>query len=380
MEGDAREKYRSLAEAAPDAIFLVDLTDATISEVNERTEELLGYDRSELAGKTVADVHPAEDLDGYWEMFDRTTQRETIRFDTLPDGSQVEVVTADGERVPVEIHVKRVEVDGSPHVFLVVRDVSTQLARREQLERATEELAVLNRLLRHDIRNDMSVVLGWLDRLEQHVDPDHHDTVERIRSHGSHVVDLTKLARDYVEVITEEAEPELEPVDLHQTLTEELDACRSANDAVDAGLAAGAETDVSVQATPLLCSVFRNLLNNAVQHNDRAEPTVRVDATVTDDTVTVRVADDGPGIPDEEKASVFGRGEQGLDSSGTGIGLYLVDRLITQFGGDVRVRDRDPASFPLPSDDPASDRSTAGDEFRDDAPAGSVFVVELRRA
>ena len=104
----------------------------------------------------------------------------------------------------------------------------------------------------------------------------------------------------------------------------------------------------------MLESVVRNLLSNAIQHNDKALPEVALSATADDDTVVVRIADNGPGIPDDRKEQIFEEGEKGLDSEGTGLGLYLVDTLVDRYGGEVRVEDNDPD--------------------------GSVFVVELQRA
>ncbi|ERH06789.1 MAG: histidine kinase-, DNA gyrase B-, and HSP90-like ATPase [Halonotius sp. J07HN4] len=65
-------------------------------------------------------------------------------------------------------------------------------------------------------------------------------------------------------------------------------------------------------------------------------------AAVEADTVTVRVADNGPGVPDDERAEIFGKGETGLDSAGTGLGLYLVKTLVSAYDGSVTVRDNDP--------------------------------------
>jgi signal transduction histidine kinase len=100
--------------------------------------------------------------------------------------------------------------------------------------------------------------------------------------------------------------------------------------------------------------VFGNLLDNAVFHNDEAEVRIDVDVTATDATVVVRIADNGPGIPDSRKREVFGRGEKGLESPGSGLGLYLVDNLVETYGGRVWIEDNEPK--------------------------GSVFCVELRRA
>ena len=61
-----------------------------------------------------------------------------------------------------------------------------------------------------------------------------------------------------------------------------------------------------------------------------------------EESTTVRVADNGPGIPDTQKETIFGKGEKGLDSPGTGLGLYLVRTLVKQYGGAVWVEDNDP--------------------------------------
>jgi signal transduction histidine kinase len=113
----------------------------------------------------------------------------------------------------------------------------------------------------------------------------------------------------------------------------------------------GGIPDVEVRADDMLGSVFRNLLTNAIEHNDEAVREVTVAATATDGRVVVRVADNGPGIPDDRKDAIFEEGEKGLDSEGTGLGLYLVETLVERYDGDIRVEDNEPK--------------------------GAVFVVEL---
>jgi len=83
-------------------------------------------------------------------------------------------------------------------------------------------------------------------------------------------------------------------------------------------------------------------MKNAIQHNDKPVSEVTVSAAVAADTVTVQVADNGPGVPDDHKAEIFGKGETGLDSAGTGLGLYLVETLVSAYDGSVSVTDNDP--------------------------------------
>jgi len=228
----------------------------------------------------------------------------------------------------------------------ICTDITEQKTREQELE-------LLNRIVRHDIRNDMSVVLGWTQMLNDHVDAEGEEYLQKILASGEHVVELTEVARDYVGTVVSDGEPTIEPVSLRSVLETELslreESFPEAEFVVDGSL-----PDVEVTANSMLNSVFRNLLNNAVQHNDKDTPRGEISCAVQDDDVEVRIADNGPGIPDDRKEIVFGKGERGLGSPGTGIGLYLVQTLVAQYGGDIWVEDNEPM--------------------------GTVFVVELPRA
>ena len=129
-------------------------------------------------------------------------------------------------------------------------------------------------------------------------------------------------------------------------------------------LAETREVDVSVDvpegtlalADDLAADVFANVLSNAVEHHDLERPHVEVTATTTDESVEVRIADDGPGIPDDIKATVFRRDHRGLKDSevGSGFGLFFVDTMMDAYGGTVTIEDNDPR--------------------------GAVFVFRFRRA
>jgi signal transduction histidine kinase len=73
-------------------------------------------------------------------------------------------------------------------------------------------------------------------------------------------------------------------------------------------------------------------------------------------------------VPEDIRADIFGKGEKGLESKGTGIGLYLVTQLLEEYGGEVWVEDREGQS-------PSGNRPGADDND----PSGAVFVVELVR-
>jgi signal transduction histidine kinase len=219
--------------------------------------------------------------------------------------------------------------------LLRLREQSRQLARQEQ------QFKILNRVLRHDIRNDMNVVLGWLDVLADHVDDAGRPQLERVESAAEHVVELTAVARDLAATVGDaDPGPGLEPMSLTRVLVEEVEKCREAFENATIELPAS-PPDLTVEANELLSSVFRNLLNNAVQHND-GDPVVSMDLAEREGRAIVRIADNGPGVPDELKREVFDDEVKGLDSVGTGMGLYLVSTLVDTYGGEAWVEDNDP--------------------------------------
>jgi signal transduction histidine kinase len=237
--------------------------------------------------------------------------------------------------------------------LITVDDVTERERYRLRLEERTAQLEALNRVVRHDIRNDMAVVHGWAETLREHVDDEGQDALERVLRKSTHVIELTETARDFVDSLTGDAVPETKPIDLRGLLETEVQAARDSFPQATFRIPADPPA-VTVRGNEMLSSVFRNLLSNAVQHNDTDQPEVTVTCEETDDRIRLRFADNGPGVSDDAKAEIFGKGEKGIDSAGSGIGLYLVHVLTEQFGGDVWVTDNEPR--------------------------GAAFVVELPKA
>jgi PAS domain S-box-containing protein len=266
------------------------------------------------------------------------------------------------EDYPITVEIRNYREDGTPfwnevtvaplrddegtvtHYVGFQRDVTDRREAETHLERERDRLAVLNQIVRHDIRNDMAVVLGWGERLRESVEGDDEHTLERMLNAATHTSELTKAVRDLAETIGAE-DPALTAVDLGALLRSEVERVRASFDYRSEPVSVSVEEvpeGVTVRATSLLSSVFGNLLDNAVFHNDTEHVEIDVGVEEREETVVVRVADNGPGVPDERKRSVFGRGERGLESPGSGLGLYLVDNLVDTYGGAVWVEDNDP--------------------------------------
>jgi len=305
----------AVIENMRDPVFVVDRTGHVV-DVNDAGRRLVG---SENPIREHVDTVFADDRIGVdcseSEEVTFTVDGETRYFDFQSSPLQDERGRSSGE-------------------LFVFRDITQQKQREE-------ELSILNRIVRHDINNDMAVIRGRSELLKPHVDEAGRDHLESIQQSGAHVVELTENVRDLMASLTDDRSIEVEPIDLCLVLETQLRQARQQHENAQFVLERDLPENCRVRATEMLSSVFTNLFNNAVQHNDTDHPRVTVTVETDESTVTVEVGDNGPGIPETERDEIFGRGEKGLDSDGTGIGLYLVGTLVDRYGGDITVGESD---------------------------------------
>lgn len=225
-------------------------------------------------------------------------------------------------------------------VYAIRYAIQRKRTERELRQRTTQ-LEIMNQLTRHDIRNDVSLVVGRLHELRDAVDDRHDDVLAEVLAASNHVLQLTRTIGNTVEAVTTEDRTPLEPVDLGPLLRTEIEQSRQLYETAEI-VVEGEIPDVRVRANRLLSSVFGNLLSNAMMYNDAAEPRVTVAVSTDADTVTVEVGDNGPGIPPRQRELLFSRESSNLDGSGIGIGLYLVGALVDIYGGDIWIEDNEP--------------------------------------
>ncbi|WP_267164256.1 PAS domain-containing sensor histidine kinase [Halovenus salina] len=353
------KQFQKAAEQTGHAVYITE-TDGTIEYVNPAFEAITGYSKAEAIGHEPSILKSGEHSDDYYDEL----------WETILAGDQWEDEVIDeranGEEVVLNQSVSPLtNAEGTPEKFVAVaNDITQRKVYERQLEEQRDNLNILNQVLRHDIRNNLQLILAYTEIVADTIDHDEAEThLQTVHENAEHAVDLTNVAREMAAVMLS-ADHELEPISIRSVVTGEVEQIREAYP--EANIITASEIEpVSVRANEMLSSVFRNLLKNAVQHNDKAVPTVAVSSVVEDEQIRIRVADNGPGISDAAKADIFGKGEKGLDSEGTGIGLYLVKSLVETYGGDVWVEDRE------------SGDAVANQTAKTATTEGAVFVVEL---
>jgi len=300
--------------------------------VNEHYADTLGYSRESLVGSDLETVNPEFDQSRFEEYWDSFSIGETRTTETVHR-------TADGEVFPVLTHVTRVVVTGSAVNVGTIQDIT-------ELERRGEQLDVLRRVLRHDLRNRLNVVSGYADLIERQleVDDDLREHFERIQREIDHLLATSENSRRLEKLLEDDLAGNRDrPTDvirLDRTL--EVAVSRVRDQFPEATVRFDEPGAVRVRAAEYVGQALTHVLSNAVIHNDSEDPTVDLEVTTVGDRISLSVADDGPGIPDERKDLVFGREETDQLHHGNGFGLFFVENVITESGGEIRIEDNEP--------------------------------------
>ncbi|MWV41877.1 PAS domain S-box protein [Natrialba sp. INN-245] len=337
-------RFRRMFERHSAPMLLIDPESGSIRDANEAAAEFYGYSTEALASRNIESINC---------LSPEEVARERTRAEREDRNYFVfDHELASGEVRTVEVHSSPITIDDDDFLFSIVHDITERVDYETQLEEQRDNLKILNEVVRHDIRNDLQLVHAYAEMLEGNVTEGMQDELDTVRQSAENAIELTMTARDLAEVMLQ-TDIEDKRISLQRTIEEEIAEVRSTHPEANVTVE-GTLPRTDAVADDMLSAVFRNILKNAVQHNDTETPEITVRSETRDDRVAVYVADDGPGVPDEQKETIFGKGEKGLESAGTGIGLYLVETLVDRYGGDVWVEDNEPE--------------------------GAVFVVELQRA
>ena len=239
--------------------------------------------------------------------------------------------------------------------YYAVRQASEARRARE----ATRAVSFVNHLLRHNLRNDLATIQGYADLDGDARDPDYRAVISRKAEEGLDRIDATSGIAD-----TLLGDARLRPMDLADTVRAVVDDIERARDVtVDTDL----DEPAPVAATDGLRSVVDNLVENAVEHAGPGA-LVRVTVRVDPETVTLAVADDGPGIPPDKRDAVF----DAEDGAG---GLQIVAALVDAYDGGVSVADSELGGALFEVTIPHRESAATGDRSpasTDSAPAVSA--------
>ncbi|WP_254831715.1 hybrid sensor histidine kinase/response regulator [Haloglomus salinum] len=313
-----REQYRDLFEEAPVMGVLTRNEDGTpvVDACNQLFLDTLGYERDEVLGRPLAAFYTDGSVDELLDQggYDRAL---TDQFTHEERG----LVTSDGERV--DALLRAVPRQGETGEVVGSLALYVDISERKQLERENERLDAFTSIVSHDLRNPLNVIQGSVDLAAERYDDENLDRIADAADRMERLIeDLLTLARQG------EAVGETRTVDLSALAERAWGNVETPR----ATLAVDPSTPRIAADPDRLAQLLENLYRNAVEH---AGPEVVVTVgPLADGGGGFYVADDGPGIPPEERDSVFDQGYS-TKAGGTGFGLTIVETVAAAHGWAV---------------------------------------------
>ncbi len=193
----------------------------------------------------------------------------------------------------------------------------------------------LHSLLRHDLKNKVKLINGYLQLMK---DVELKDEVEELVEKAKNVVDEEKNIINKVETMRELKEQETYEINLEQVVYDVIDEIKDVADDFEFEVETISDpTDTVISGGPVIRELFTNLIGNSVAHSEGCK--VKIEIEQEEDIVRCTVEDNGKGIPEEMKTKIFKKGFKSGKHAGSGLGLYLVKEIINRYRGDIEVSD-----------------------------------------
>ncbi|MCM2465804.1 PAS domain S-box protein [Methanoculleus oceani] len=317
--GESEERFRTLVEQSHDCYIRATTAPPAIKYISPSLETLTGYSREEVLSDPQIirrSIHPEDRKTFLALMQERDACAGRLYI--------FRVRRKDGRYIWVEVCTIPVYGDDGRPVAIdyAVHDIDAWKQTEAALIQANKNLTLMNSIVRHDILNQVTVVLGHIALLrDRPLDPTVAAALDKQQAAVEIIQSQIEFTRDYQDLGIRA--PGWFPVG--PLVTGAARALRPA------GIKFAADLDgLSVYADPLLSSVFYNLLENAIRHG-RTVTEIRVTA-VPDGGVRIVWEDNGVGVPAENKERIFERGF----GSHTGLGLFLVKEILSITGIAIR--------------------------------------------
>lgn len=336
--GHSDRFFRRLVLTAKEYAMILMDPEGRITGWNDGAERLFGWSADEVLGESGAIIFTEED-----------------RAAGAPE-EELEGAAAEGRADDTRWHVKKsgeffwasaaaeavYDEQGNVDAFVkVVRDRTDIKRYQEQLEESVRDLDAFASHFAHEVRSPLSGVHMVLSATRRRYDEAlEADDAEGIREAEKAIVEIERLMVDLLSFARLGSSDDME-----RTRVESREAAEDALRLLESTVKErGAEIEVgelpTVYADPtLLRHLFRNLIANAIQHNESEVPRVRVTADEEPDAWGFRVEDNGVGIAEEKREGLFdlfSRGEAGRAES-IGVGLALSKRIVERHGGRIWV-------------------------------------------
>lgn len=341
MLREEKERFQELFDNLGNGVVVLETRDKGQSfrfkDINPAAEKLSSIYKDEVIGKDFTEVYTAahesklmDVVHKAWETGENIIIPELYYRDSHIEGWR-------------ELYIYRLS---SGEIVIVSKDITKNKELERSQEKLTEMLMVINKILRHDISNDLTILSMSLGEFEENNDPKYLEMSHKALNRSfNRIREMGKLEN----VIANQLE--LKPYDLHEVISKV-----SKNHPIEIDM----RDNCIVMADEGLYSVVDNVIKNSVDHGHAT----KIDITVNpenDGACSMHITDNGIGIPAEIKQYIFKEGYRYGTTGNTGLGLYIA-RVIMDRYGSIAVKDNVPSGVTFILKFKRSQKYSASDE------------------
>ncbi|HEX8962839.1 MAG TPA: PAS domain S-box protein [Rhodocyclaceae bacterium] len=346
-------KFRDMLESLPDGIVMTNPT-GRIVMANSQAEKLFGYPPGELRGQAIEVLLPGRFRRGHVGY--RNAYAERPRTRPMGAGMELYGLRKDGAEFPVEISLSPVVTEEGTLVMSAVRDITERKRIEQVLHEKNIELENANLAkdrflasMSHELRTPLNAIIGFtgmmLMQLAGPLSATQDKHLKTIQSSAKHLLSLINDLLDLAKIESGKLQLVFEPVDGVEVVNQVAETLRplaeqkGLNFRVDAPDGMIFDTDRRA-----LSQIAINLVNNAIKFTERGEIVLRLSRE--GQRIELSVRDTGPGIREADQARLFQAFSQADDGTtrrheGTGLGLYLSQKLAGLLGGELGMTSRE---------------------------------------
>jgi len=322
-ERDKAQEYLDIA-----GVMLVALSsDEKVALINKKGCKILEGNEKDIIGKN------------WFDYFIPERVREDVRavFKMLMDGKvescehyENPVLTLNGNERLIEWHNTILKDENGKIIGTLSsgEDITERKKMEDAQIKLSEALKMVNKILRHDVLNDLTVMRGSIEMYTKIKD-------DKLLSNALKSIDksvsLIKQMRELESVAT--SGDKLYPIDLKKAIYNVLEKYN---------IKFKVEGECTVYGDVALNSVIDNIISNAIKHGKADTIEISMTECEKGNLCEIRIADNGTGIPEKIKDKIFTEQFAYGDNRGSGLGLYIASKTIERYGGSIWAEDNFP--------------------------------------
>jgi PAS domain S-box-containing protein len=319
--GDSEKRYRTIVDTANSLIVGLDRR-GNVTLFNPSSEILTGLSATEVVGTSfITQMVPAAKKQEAEAIISKMSTGETSEW-------QMPIKTKNGERM-IWWHNATIPGKEGDHYLIIGLDITDQQRMTQRLEDLNQTMAMVHKIVLHDVKNELAVILKTMAFYKRNNDPEILDLVSQAANRS---MNLLEKMRDVEQLAMVGGSNK--PIQVAEVVERVFDEHKASKVEFER------MGNVQIIGDETFKIAIDNLVNNALMHANPSK--IAIEISDKGENCEITVKDDGKGIPNDVKTRIFDEGFKYGKTGNMGMGLHIVLKVIQRHHGNIAIMDNDP--------------------------------------